>query len=181
MTGIVLSLFLLQAAPMGVVTGIVRSLTGTPAAGVRVYAQQVRDTADANSPAAPLEGLVQTDAAGRYRLELPAGRYYIASGSVSAPTYYPGTTDVASARLITVTSGGVVEWIDFGSFVAPTRFPLINAIPIGPGGDLLGTVRFPDGTPAANVRRTPSADGRSPGDYHASAGTNRYNRSLPNQ
>src|SRR5678816_4402388 len=95
--------FLLQVGtPMGAVSGTVRSAGGTPTGGVRVYAQQVRDTTDANSPA-PLEGLVQTDASGRYRLELPAGRYYIASGSVASPTYFPGTTDVASARTITVT------------------------------------------------------------------------------
>jgi hypothetical protein len=153
MTGIVLSLFFLQAGALpGVVTGIVRSAAGAPTEGVRVYGQQVRDPADATSPAAPLEGLVQTDAAGRYRLELPAGRYFIASGSVSSPTYYPGTADVSSARLITVTSGGVVEGIDFGSFVPAVRSPIPTAILNTPTGILAGTVRFPDGTPAASIR-----------------------------
>ena len=172
MIGIVLSLFLVQAgAPPGAVTGTVRSSTGTPAPGVRVYAQQVRDTADANSAAAPLEGLVQTDASGRYRLELPAGRYYIASGSVSAPTYFPGTTDLASARLITVTSGGVVEGIDFGSFVPAVRSTSIIGIPIVAGGDLLGTVRFPDGTPAANVGVVAFASSLSPPSVSAPGST----------
>jgi hypothetical protein len=153
MKGILLSLFLLQAgAPMGAVTGIVRSAAGAPTAGVRVYAQQVRDPADPNALNAPLEGLAQTDASGRYRIELAAGRYYIASGSVSAPTYYPGTTSLASAKVVTVTSGGIVEGIDFGSFVAAARTASSFFNPIVPGGTLAGTVRFPDSTPAANIR-----------------------------
>jgi hypothetical protein len=138
------------AQSIGAVTGVVRSSSG-PASGVRVYAQQVRDTADATSPAAPLEGLAQTDATGRYRLELPVGRYYIASGSVSAPTYYPGTTDLAKARVITVAAGGIVEGIDFGSFVPAPTNPLGIAILL-PSGFLSGTVRYPDGTPARNIR-----------------------------
>ena len=58
----VLAFLLLQvgAQATGAVTGVVRSPAGT-AAGVRVYAQQVRDSADANSPAAPLEGQAQTE------------------------------------------------------------------------------------------------------------------------
>jgi hypothetical protein len=57
---------------LGAVTGVVRSAAGAPTAGVRVYAQQVRDPADPNALAAPLEGLAQTDASGRYRIELTA-------------------------------------------------------------------------------------------------------------
>jgi hypothetical protein len=153
MITILLVLFLFQAgAPAGAVTGIVRSASGTPAADVRVYAQQVRDPADPNALTAPLEGLAQTDASGRYRIELAGGRYYIASGSVSAPTYYPGTTSLAAAKEVVVTSGGVVEGIDFGSFVAAVRFPLSNVILVAPAGTLAGTVRFPDGSPAANTR-----------------------------
>jgi hypothetical protein len=154
MIAILLYLLLQGGTPMGAVTGTVRSAAGAPTAGVRVYAQQVRDTADANSPA-PLEGLVQTDASGRYRLELPPGRYYVASGSVSAPTYYPGTTNVASAKLITVTAGGMTEGIDFGSFVPAssrsTGIAVSITLPLAVGA-FSGTVRFPDGTPAANAR-----------------------------
>src|SRR5262249_534847 len=126
---------------------------GAPAAGVRVFAQQITDRADANSVAAPFEGLVETDASGRYRMQLTAGSYYIASGSVSTPTYFPGTTSVASARVVTVTAGGVVEGIDFGSFVEASRAPgLPGFIQPAPGGGLSGTVRFPDGTSGANIQ-----------------------------
>jgi hypothetical protein len=62
-----------------------------------------------------------TDASGRYRLEVTAGRYYIASGSVDRPTYYPGTTNVATARVFSLAAGGLVESIDFSSFVPPTQ------------------------------------------------------------
>ena len=127
-----LALLVVQAGAQnsGAVTGTVRSAAGVPAAGVRVYAQQVRDAADANSPTAPLEGLTQTDASGRYRLELPTGRYYIGSGAVSSPTYYPGTTNVSAARTVLITSGGVVEGIDFASFVAATATPsFVSASP----------------------------------------------------
>ena len=145
----VLALLMFQAGEqnLGTVTGVVRS----SAAGVRVYAQQVRDPADANSPAAPLEGLSVTDATGSYRLELPAGRYYIASGSVTAPTYFPGTRDLANARLVTVVAGAVVEGIDFDSFVpAQARLSLLVQ-PSLPRGTLTGTVRYPDGSPAVGV------------------------------
>jgi Carboxypeptidase regulatory-like domain len=157
MASILLALLLLHAGPQnsGAVTGFVRSGAGNPAAGVRVYAQQVRDQTDTNSPAAPLEGMSQTDASGRYRLELPAGRYYIASGSVSAPTYYPGTTDIGAAKLVAVTASGLVEGIDFAGFVTANRGGL-TSIPSPPpppvGGTLTGVVRYPDGTPAARVR-----------------------------
>ena len=152
MSRILLALLMLQAggAPTGSVTGIVRTANGIPASGVRVYAQQVREAAEANSAVAPLEGLAQTDGSGQYRLELPVGRYYIASGAVSSPTYFPGTTNVALAKAIVVTSGGLVEGIDFGSFVAATnRVPPLTSAPSL--GWLSGTVRYPDGSLAANL------------------------------
>ena len=145
---LLLAILLLQIAPPGVVTGVVQSSPGVSAVGVRVYAQQVRDTTDPNSPAAPLEGLVQTDAAGRYRLELPPGRYYIASGSVSAPTYFPGTRNLAEAKLVTVTPGGTTDGIDFASFVVASRSSLG---PLIPGGILSGVVQNADGRPAVGV------------------------------
>jgi hypothetical protein len=140
---------LLQTAPQsaGVVTGVVRGANGMPAPGVRVYAIGVRDTLEAlNTGTAPLEGLTQTDASGRYRLEVSPGRYYIASGSVNAPTFYPGTAKAADARVVTVASGGLVEAIDFSSFV-----PATNSQPFSGTGVLSGVIRFPDGTPAVGI------------------------------
>src|SRR4030095_2937800 len=100
MMSFLLAILLLQTAPqnMGVVTGVVRGANRTPSAGVRVYAMAVRDTIEAASFASALESLSETDGSGRYRLEIAPGRYYIASGSVSAPTFYPGTLDAAMAR-----------------------------------------------------------------------------------
>ena len=145
-----------QVSPPGVVTGVVHSAPGAAASGVRVYAQQFRDATDPNSSAAPLEGLVETDANGRYRLELPPGRYYIASGSVSAPTYFPGTLNLAEAKLITVTTGGTVEGIDFGSFIRPANLNRAGGAALAlltapAGGSLSGIVRNADGSPAAGV------------------------------
>jgi hypothetical protein len=155
--GLLLAFFLAQVATQnpGVVTGIVRDANGIPASGVRVYAMAVGDTTQA--PAAPpaLESIAQTDAAGHYRLEVPAGRYYIASGAVGSPTYYPATTDVASARVISIVAGGIVQSIDFSSFVPASRTLIggnaVAQLPPGSTGVLEGTIRFQDGTPASGL------------------------------
>lgn len=158
MTHTLLLMLFLQAGQQapGMITGVVRSSTGVPTAGVRVYAMAVKETADANGAPPAIESQVQTDASGRYQLEIQPGRYYIASGSVAAPTFYPGTTDVNAARIITVVSGMRVEAIDFGSFVPAQRFPtftigLIPSLPPSSTGILSGTVRYSDGTPASGI------------------------------
>jgi hypothetical protein len=137
----------------GVVTGIVRSSSGQPAAGVRVYAMAVKDDADPTATPDALESLVETDATGRYRLEVPPGRYYIASGAVAAPTFYPGTTNMTAARTIAITAGARVEGIDFSSFVPAARSPAPGSFQLPPGstGVLSGTIRYPDGKPASGV------------------------------
>jgi hypothetical protein len=158
MTGLLLALFLLQASPQnsGAVTGVVRGANGMPAPGVRVYAIAVRETAEPANAGTALEGQAQTDAAGRYRLEVAAGRYYIASGSVGAPTYFPGTTNLADARVISVARGGLVDNIDFSSFVPASRtlsgaVTSIPTLPPGSTGVLQGVLRFSDGAPAAGM------------------------------
>src|SRR5262245_15641293 len=137
MKSFLVALFLLtQAGPqsVGVVTGVVRGANGMPAPAIRVYAIGVRDSLEAlNTGTAPLEGLTQTDASGRYRLEVTPGRYYVATGSVNAPTFYPGTTNAAEARVVTVASGGLVEAIDFSSFVPASRSPGMVTLPRGTG------------------------------------------------
>jgi len=154
MKSFLLALFLLtQAGPQGagVVTGVVRGANGMPASGVRVYAIGVRDSIEAlRTGTAPLEGLTQTDASGRYRLEVAPGRYYIASGSVTSPTFYPGTANAADARVVTVASGAAVAAIDFASFVPATRSGGLQIMPLGTGF-LSGVIKYPDGTPATGV------------------------------
>jgi hypothetical protein len=117
-----LATLFLQAVPqnVGTVTGIVRGAGGVPAAGVRVYAINVKEAEDPATPAAPLESQTQTDADGRYRLEISGGRYYIGSGSVNAPTYYPGAKNIAAARVVEVGAGRIVEGIDFSSYIPAT-------------------------------------------------------------
>ena len=81
MTGLLLALLLFQVnpAPTGAATGVVLGANGMPAAGVRVYAIPAGDPNAVSVNASVFESLAQTDATGRYRLEVPAGRYYIAA------------------------------------------------------------------------------------------------------
>jgi hypothetical protein len=157
--GLVLGLFLLQTAPQatGAVTGVVRNSTGSPAARVRVWAVTFRDGIKAASNPPASESLTETDVNGGYRIALPPGRYYIGSGSVVSPTYFPGTTNLAEARIVTVGANATIPNIDFGSFVPANRAPGASRAPGGfsllpPGsGVLSGVLRFPDGTPAPGV------------------------------
>ncbi len=98
----------------GAVSGIVRTSAGTPAAGVRVSAMVPPEAAPDAASAASFSALAQTDEQGRYRLEgIPAGRYYIVAGRVDLPTFYPGTADMAKARIFSIAPGGAVSGIDF--------------------------------------------------------------------
>lgn len=156
MSRLLLALWLLQAGPQGTgaVTGTVRSSNGTPTARVRVYAVTYREAVEAAKSPPALESLTETDASGKYRLDLPPGRYHIASGSVAAPTYFPGTTDISAARVITVATGGVVSGIDFGSFVPANRNAIggISLLLVPPGnGVLSGVLRYADGKPASGI------------------------------
>jgi hypothetical protein len=116
MIGLVLGFLLLLPSPQsrGAVTGVVRSGNGSPAPRVRVYAIEAATTTPA------MQSLTETDIYGRYRLELPPGRYHIATGAISSPTYYPNTTDISAARVVSVARDLVVQNIDFGSFVPAT-------------------------------------------------------------
>ena len=159
------AIVLIQAGPqsVGVVTGVVRGANGMPTPAVRVYAIGVRDSGEAlDAGPAPLEGLTQSDAAGRYRLEVTPGRYYIAAGSVNAPTFYPGTTDATAARIVSVTSRGLVEAIDFSSFVPAARSSrvagvgtagsvFVSGVATLGSGFVSGVLRYPDGALAAGI------------------------------
>jgi hypothetical protein len=162
MTNFLFSLFfLLQANPTGTVTGVVRNVRGMPAAGVRVYAMVVQESKDAGNAGMVLESISQTDESGVYRLEVPAGRYYIAAGSVDTPTYFPGTPSLAAARVISITSTAVVDGIDFSGFVPPAagaRRGAFGPFVSGPfvrgragPGMLSGVISDPTGRPVAGV------------------------------
>jgi hypothetical protein len=97
----------------GVVTGTLRTTDGKPAVGIRVAARAVQDGV-AEEEGASLAGLGETDTMGHYRLEgVPSGRYTIAAGRVDLPTYYPGTLDLASGRILSIAPGSTTPGIDF--------------------------------------------------------------------
>src|SRR5215471_10643372 len=119
MMGILISLLLVQISSpaAGIVSGAVLSSAGVPAAAVRVYAIPAGDPDAAANAGTVFESLAQTDASGHYRLEVPAGRYYLAAGSVDSPTYYPNDTSVASGKVITVSAGGIVSDVNFSRYI----------------------------------------------------------------
>lgn len=144
-------LFLLQGPPTGAVTGRVVSPEGAPSAGIRVYAAAVKDNDDPATALTVFESLTQTDDSGRYRLEVPAGRYRIAAGSVDSPTYFPGTTNAASARVVSVAAGTVVDTVDISGFVPARTNPAgtLHIVSVSSGtGVMSGVIRMADGTPA---------------------------------
>ncbi|HLQ78831.1 MAG TPA: hypothetical protein VK210_15850, partial [Terriglobia bacterium] len=98
----------------GTVTGVLRTAAGEPAARVRVSAMVPPESAVDVRSVAAFTALAETDTEGRYRLEgIPQGRFYIVAGRVDQPTYYPGTTETAKARIVSISPGGVVSGIDF--------------------------------------------------------------------
>lgn len=193
----VLAALLMQQAPAraqradnGVVTGQLRGTSGAPATGVRVAAMAVPEANATGGNA--LVSLVETDSAGRYRLEnVPPGRYFIQAGFIDGPSYYPGVSSTATATSVLVTAGATVTGIDFtmtrGAGVRVSgRLPLtLNPRPAqirlmggGPGNPF-----GPGGPGSPNVAAI-GADGSfeflrvAPGNYTLSVSS--FNAALPN-
>jgi hypothetical protein len=107
MSGFLLALIILQIPTAlqqhtGVVTGIVRTISGLPIEGARV-AVSPAEAAVADSL---LESIGQSDKEGRYRLEnVSPGRYHVLFGSSTNPTYHPGVEATAGATTVLVTGG----------------------------------------------------------------------------
>jgi hypothetical protein len=98
----------------GTITGVVRYSQGQPAAGIRIMAVPIENSAVAAGNGAEMSSLAQTDEEGRYRLEnVPAGRYHIAAGRTGVPTWYPGTPEQSSATVVRVLPKLEVAAIDF--------------------------------------------------------------------
>jgi hypothetical protein len=115
-----LSPTVLQQASTGAVTGQIRLISRAAASGVRVSVMAVTDSVESNEVTV-LDRIAQTDSQGRYRLEdVPPGRYFIVAGDLSAPTYYPGTSLLKDARIVTVAAGSIVAAIDFQILRLPT-------------------------------------------------------------
>jgi 5-hydroxyisourate hydrolase-like protein (transthyretin family) len=82
----------------GIVTGILKTADGKPAAGVRVGAVDVDDPS-----ASSLLSVSETDSAGRYRLiNIPIGNYFIAAGKLNDLHFFPDGADRTKATQIQV-------------------------------------------------------------------------------
>jgi len=138
--------------PTGIASGVVSSSNGTPAAGIRVFAVPAGTSDSDPVNATVFDALTQTDAAGRFRLVVPPGRYYIGAGAVSSPTYYPNTTNITSAKAIVVSADSSLDNINFSQYVAPppTNIAalLSTTLPPGSTGIVSGIIRTSDGAPA---------------------------------
>ena len=98
----------------GTVTGVLRTSDGKPAQGVRVAAMAALDSSDATLKGAEMVSLGVTDAKGRYQLDnVPPGRYYITAGRLDAPTYFPGTLEFSSGRVVALTSSSEMTDVNF--------------------------------------------------------------------
>jgi hypothetical protein len=120
MLGIFIHLILLlQGIPLlpnqgGTVTGVLTTADSRPAAGVRVAVMVQPDNPGDVAGAAALVSIAESDDAGRFRLEnVPPGRYYITAGRVELPTFYPGTLEIASGKIVTVASGETLTGVNF--------------------------------------------------------------------
>ena len=132
-------IFLAQGIPGlrvegGTVSGVVTTVDGLPAVGVRVAAAALPDSTDRAAPDT-LVSITQTDKNGRYLLEeIPPGRIYITAGSVRLPTYYPGTLDVKSGTVLAVTSGQKITGVDFAVKDESTRLDALSRVTGAPSG-----------------------------------------------
>jgi len=100
---------------MGFIAGTIQQEDGSPAIHVRVAVMPVEENpAKAAGNPGVLLALDETDESGRYRLEaIPPGRYYVIAGSVIAPTFYPGATQISEATTVTVGKNSVTTDINF--------------------------------------------------------------------
>jgi hypothetical protein len=136
----------------GVIAGRVLSPTGEPMAEARVTAMRRPPGAPGGRLMMAGPGATANDL-GEFRLHsLPPGDYYIQASprfeppnarsapvaSVTAPTFYPGTTDAASAQLVTIGAGATLNGIEIGLLRAPAY-------------SIKGIVVDEDGRPVANA------------------------------
>ena len=120
MLGVLFNLILLlQGIPLlpnqgGTVTGVLTTADSRPASGVRVAVMVQPDSPADVAGAAALVSIAESDESGRFRLEnVPPGRYYITAGRVELPTFYPGTLELASGKIVTVATGETLSGVNF--------------------------------------------------------------------
>jgi hypothetical protein len=104
-----------QPTQAGSISGVLRDDAGKPAPGIRVAAVARPDSLEEFAGgAAAMSSIAETDQQGRFTLEnVPPGRYFVAAGVLSFPTYYPGTQAMAEGKTVLVTAGGKITDVDF--------------------------------------------------------------------
>jgi formylglycine-generating enzyme required for sulfatase activity len=126
------------SAQNGTITGQVIGLDGKPASGLRV-AVALADR-DGRVSSDQLISITKTDESGHYRLnEVAPGRYGILAGPVTSPTYYPGTLDVAGAKIVAIGQGSRTAGLDF-ALVPPPGFKVtqMTFVAVSPGEFVMG-------------------------------------------
>jgi hypothetical protein len=106
--------FELKMAPQAVIAGRVVGPDGEPNRGVQVSAMRI-GYASGKRQLIRVGGMAMPNDLGEFRVTgLPAGRYYLAASPMGAgsPTYFPSTTDDASARAVEVAAGNTVSNIE---------------------------------------------------------------------
>lgn len=127
--------------PTGYFSGIVRSPSGEPVKGIEVSATRTDEV-----PLYMRQITKRTDENGGFQLDVPPGAYIVGINTdvpVIAkypypPTYFPGTTERTSARVLTVQDMQTIKTDLTIPALAVQRGVAIH-------------VRWPDGTPAGNV------------------------------
>src|SRR5262245_14402797 len=93
----------------GIVTGVLKTSDGHPAAGVRVGAVDVDDPTSAS-----LLSCTETDTASKYRLiNIPAGRYYVVAGRLNDLHYFPTGADRSKATEIQIEAARIRSEVNF--------------------------------------------------------------------
>jgi len=118
-------------ADAGTITGVIKTASGTPAAGVRVTAQARPESPGDVLSSASFASLAETDQSGRYRLEnIPPGDYFVGAGRMGSQTFYPGTEEMLKGKAITVKASTLISNIDFALDDSSIRLPDNDVTPI---------------------------------------------------
>jgi hypothetical protein len=168
----------LARAPWGAITGRILHTDGTPAIGVSIGAVPAPQILRATNAGGgiTLSGIVQSDGNGRYRIDNVApGEYYVVAGApqmglsdvyMTTPSYFPGASTRAGARLARVDSGATLEADLRLQEPAPPPTPSFTV-----SGRIAGPLGLPAEAkvvsvkliiPAQTIRRAPSILERGP-------------------
>lgn len=127
----------------GSISGMVTNMKGEPLSEVSVQAYTWEAGPDSLSLKPRLWLYAMTDAAGRYRLDAPAGKYVVSASAYDAWQYvtrwYPNVSTPDSAKALAVQKDVDLQNIDF-------KLPIVNG-----SGVIYGKVTADDGRPLAGA------------------------------